>query len=113
MAFVFGLGNGVIFQTVLHSLHFHRCTLLRQRGAWSVTSLGSVGSHETGSLQLAQQVCDKAYFDAALDDICSRFLSIPNEEIESMPEALGAQYPAALIDHFKLYIDKIRKFCQE
>lgn len=60
-----------------------------------------------------QQVCDKAYFDAALDDMCSRFLSIPNEEIESMLNALGSQYPAALIDHFKRYIEKIREFCQE
>lgn len=64
-------------------------------------------------LVIDQQVCDKAFFDAALDDMCSRFLSIPNEEVESMLEALGAQYPAALIDHFKLYIDKIREFCQE
>lgn len=64
-------------------------------------------------LVIDQQVCDKAFFDAALDDMCSRFLSIPNEEVESMLEALGAQYPAALIDHFKLYIDKIREFCQK
>lgn len=64
-------------------------------------------------LVIDQQVCDKAFFDAALDDMCSRFLSIPNEEVESMLEALGAQYPAALIDDFKLYIDKIREFCQK
>ena len=64
-------------------------------------------------LVIDQQVCDKAFFDTALDEMCSRFLSIPNEEIESVLEALGAQHPAALIDHFKLYIDKIREFCQK
>lgn len=60
-----------------------------------------------------QQVCDKAYFDAALDDICARFLSIPDEEINGMLNALGTQYPAALVAHFKHYIDEIRKFCQQ
>ena len=60
-----------------------------------------------------QQVCDKAYFDAALDDICARFLSIPDEEINGMLNALGTQYPAALVAQFKHYIDEIRKFCQQ
>lgn len=60
-----------------------------------------------------QQVCDKAYFDAALNDICSQFLAIPNGEVDGILNALGTQYPAALVAHFKRYIDEIRKFCRE
>ena len=59
-----------------------------------------------------QQVCDKAYFDAAMDDMCTRYLAIPDEEITGMLGALGTQYPAALVAHFKRYIDELRKFCQ-
>ena len=60
-----------------------------------------------------QQVCDKAYFDAALDDMCSRCLAIPDEEINGILNALGKQYPAALVMHFKRYIDEIRRFCAQ
>ena len=59
------------------------------------------------------QICDKAYFDAALEDMCSRFLTIPEEEIKGMLNALGVQYPAALVNYFERFIDEMRKFCQE
>lgn len=59
------------------------------------------------------KICDKAYFDAALDDMCSRFLAIPEEEIKGMLNALGVQYPAALVNYFERFIDKMRKFCQK
>ena len=58
------------------------------------------------------QICDKAYFDAALEDMCSRFLTIPEEEIKGMLNALGVQYPAALVNYFERFIDEMRKFCQ-
>lgn len=64
-------------------------------------------------LVVEDQVCDKAYFDAALDDICSRVLSIPDEYIDGLLCALGTQYPDALVTHFKRYIGEIRKFCQK
>ena len=59
------------------------------------------------------QICDKAYFDAALEDMCSRFLVIPEEEIKGLLNALGAQYPAALVSYFEKFIDEMRKFCQK
>lgn len=59
------------------------------------------------------QICDKAYFDAALEDMCSRFLAIPEEEIKGMLNALGVQYPAALVNYFERFIDEMRKFCQK
>ena len=59
------------------------------------------------------QICDKAYFDAALEDMCSRFLAIPEEEIKGMLNALGVQYPAALVDYFERFVDEMRKFCQK
>lgn len=58
-------------------------------------------------------VCDKAYFDAALEDMCSRFLAIPEGEIKGMLNALGTQYPAALVNYFERYIDEMRRFCQK
>lgn len=60
-----------------------------------------------------QQVCDKAYFDAALDDMCTRCLTIPDEEITGMLNALGTQYPAALVNYFERYINEMRRFCQK
>ena len=59
------------------------------------------------------QICGKAYFDAALEDMCSRFLAIPEEEIKGMLNALGAQYPAALVNYFERFIDEMQKFCQK
>lgn len=59
------------------------------------------------------QICDKAYFDAALEDMCSRFLAIPEEEIKGMLNALGVQYPAALVNYFERFIDEMREFCQK
>lgn len=64
-------------------------------------------------LVVEDQVCGKAYFDAALDDICSRVLSIPGEYIDGLLCALGTQYPNALVTHFARYIGEIRKFCQK
>lgn len=65
------------------------------------------------TLVVEDQVCDKAYFDAALNDICSRFLAIPDEYINGLLCTLGTQYPDALITHFEHYIGEIRKFCQK
>ena len=59
------------------------------------------------------QVCDKAYFDAALDDIRSRFLAIPEVEMNGLLHALGTQYPDTLVTHFERYIEEMRKFCQK
>ena len=59
------------------------------------------------------QICDKAYFDAALEDMCSRFLAIAEEEIKGMLNALGAQYPTDLVHYFERFIDEMKKFCQK
>lgn len=60
-----------------------------------------------------QAVCDKVYFDAALDEICTRFLAIPDEEISGLLNALKSLYPSATAVHFEKYINEIRKFCCE
>ena len=59
------------------------------------------------------KICSKEFFDAALADICQRFLAIPDSKIKELLDALTKIYPPELATHYRRYIDEIRKFCRE
>lgn len=59
------------------------------------------------------KICSKEFFDAALADICQRFLAIPDSKIKELLDALTKIYPPELATHYGHFIEEIRKFCRE
>ena len=120
MLYTFDFADGFLLDDFMISVMESQRDLSRQFPADFLNNFTSpVINYDPKTLLLYEmlvndlRVCDKEYFNSCLDEICSKFLTIPDNEIKGLLDALGKVYPAALVTHFDRYIEEIRKFCQE